>query len=227
MQFLHLSTELIIGFFALLIVTKVLGKTQITQITPFDFISALVLGELVGNAIYDKNIHLWYILYAVTLWGFLVATIEWITQKFRRTRSWLEGEPSIVVYNGKVNEKALKKNRLDLDQLQHLLRDKDVFSFRDVEFAILETNGVVNVLKKSLQQPPTRKDVQAKEEKVVLPVTFISDGEVIWENVLEQNLTKEWLFGQLKVQGVLDVKEVLFAEWTEGESLYLQKKQSL
>lgn len=224
MQFLHLSLELIIGFFALMLVTKALGKTQITQITPFDFISALVLGELVGNAIYDKDIHIWYILYAVLLWGVLVVAIEFITQKFRKTRTWLEGEPSIVIYKGKVNFQALKKNRLDLNQLQHLLRDKDVFSMKDVEYAVLETNGVVNVLKKSLQQNATRKDVQAQEEKVVLPVMFISDGDIIWENIREQNLTKEWLDGQLKVHGIHDIKEVLFAEWTEGEGLYVQKK---
>ncbi|WP_062197639.1 DUF421 domain-containing protein [Massilibacterium senegalense] len=224
MQFLHLSLELIIGFFALMLVTKALGKTQITQITPFDFISALVLGELVGNAIYDKDIHIWYILYAVLLWGVLVASIEFITQKLRKTRTWLEGEPSIVIYKGQVNFQALKKNRLDLNQLQHLLRDKDVFSMKDVEYAVLETNGVVNVLKKSLQQNATRKDVQAQEEKVVLPVMFISDGDIIWENIREQNLTKEWLDGQLKVHGIHNIKEVLFAEWTEGEGLYVQKK---
>lgn len=67
-NFLSLTIELLVGFFALLVLTKVLGKNQITQLTPFDFISALVLGELLGNAIYDKEIGLHYVLYAIVFW---------------------------------------------------------------------------------------------------------------------------------------------------------------
>lgn len=80
----------IFGFFVLLIATKILGKTQISQLTPFDFISAIVLGELVGNTIYDPEIKVWSILYAVLVWVVLIYTIEVITQKFRGTRSFLK-----------------------------------------------------------------------------------------------------------------------------------------
>ncbi len=87
-----LTVELLIGFFALLVVTKLLGKTQITQLTPFDFISALVLGELVGNAIYDKEIHVTYVLYAIFVWTVLISTIEKITQKFKKVQKCFRRE---------------------------------------------------------------------------------------------------------------------------------------
>ena len=74
-----------------MIATKILGKTQISQLTPFDFISAIVLGELVGNSIYDPEIKVWSILYAVLVWVVLIYTIEVITQKLRGTRSFFEG----------------------------------------------------------------------------------------------------------------------------------------
>lgn len=97
------------AFFALLLLSKVLGKNQITQLTPFDFISALVVGELLGNAIYDEDISLRYVLYAIFIWGSLIYTIEMLTQKFRITRGLLEGTPSVVIAKGRIQFKELKK----------------------------------------------------------------------------------------------------------------------
>ena len=86
----QITIELLVGF-VLLIATKILGKTQISQLTPFDFISAIVLGELVGNSIYDPKIKVWSILYSVFVWVILIYTIEVITQKVRGTRRFLKG----------------------------------------------------------------------------------------------------------------------------------------
>ncbi len=220
-NFYHLSMELIIGFFALLLITKLLGKTQITQLTPFDFISALVLGELVGNAIYDKDIKIHYVLYAVTLWGTLIYLVEFLTMRFKKTRGLFEGTPAIIIRNGKIDRLELKKNKLDLNQLLHLLRDKDVFSIREVEFAILEANGTVNVLKKTNYEKPTRKDLQLPPQPVNLPVSFIIDGEVLWDNINEAGFNEAWLINELNLQGVLRPEHVLFAEWLDGEPLFI------
>lgn len=220
-NFFHLTIELLIGFIALLIITKMLGKTQITQITPFDFISALVLGELVGNAIYDKETGVHYVLYAVTLWGTLIYFIEFLTQKFKGTRRILEGKPAIIIKNGIIDRQKLKENKLDINQLQHLLRDKDVFSIREVEFAILEANGSVNVLRKSIYENPTRQDFNIAPQQVYLPVTIIIDGEVLWDNLEEAGFDKTWLTQQLNFHGIAKPEQVLFADWLEGEPLFV------
>lgn len=218
------AIELFVGFIALFIITKVLGKTQITQITAFDFISALILGELVGNAIYDNNVGLGQILFAVFFWGILIYTMEIVTQKFKKTRKVLEGEPSIVIKNGKVQREQLKKNMLDVNQLQQLLRKKDVFSVSDVEFAILETDGSVSVLEKSKSQTPTKKDLNIPGKPVKLPVTLINDGEIIWDNLKSSGVDEIWLMNQVKSQGINKIEDVFYAEWKEGESLYVIKK---
>lgn len=85
----QITIELLLVF-VLLIATKILGKTQISQLTPFDFISAIVLGELVGNTIYDPEVKVWCILYAVLVWTVLIYAIEVITQKYRGTRRFLK-----------------------------------------------------------------------------------------------------------------------------------------
>ncbi|SDC40956.1 DUF421 domain-containing protein [Shouchella lonarensis] len=221
-SYIALTCELIIGFFALLVLTKVLGKNQITQLTPFDFISALVLGELVGNAIYDEDIGLHYVLYAVFIWGMLIYAIEMLTQKFRATRAVLEGSPSVIIAKGRIQFKELKKNKLDLNQLQHLLRERGVFSIQEVEYGILETNGSVNVQRKSAYDIPTNKDLAIHRSDPTLPIPIIMDGEIIEESLTEMNQSKTWLQEILLKRGIATHKAVLYAEWIEGNPLFLQ-----
>ncbi|SFA78236.1 MULTISPECIES: DUF421 domain-containing protein [unclassified Bacillus (in: firmicutes)] len=222
MVFFHIFLELFVGYVALFLLTKILGKTTITQITTFDFISALVLGELVGNALFDENIGVKEILTAIFLWGSLVFATEIITQKFKGTRKLLEGEPSIVIRNGKIDYKVLKKNHLDINQLQHLLRSRDVFTIRECEFAILETDGTVSVLKKPNYSNPTAQDLNLKLDKVTLPVTIILDGELIKDNLQMIHWDEQRLLKEIKKYGAQSMEEVLYAEWLEGEALHVQ-----
>ncbi|SMO91540.1 DUF421 domain-containing protein [Melghirimyces algeriensis] len=105
----HFTIELIIGFVGIFLIVKILGKTQISQITPFFFISALVLGELLGNAVYEKDVGLLNILYALGLWGFMMIIVEKISDRYLKTRKFLEGSPSIIVRNGIPDRKEMKK----------------------------------------------------------------------------------------------------------------------
>ncbi len=220
-EFLHLTLELIIGFFSLLLITRFLGKTQINQITPFEFISGLVLGELLGNALYDKDINIFYILYALFLWGFLMFMVGFITQKYMKTRKFFEGNPSIVVKHGKIDFDVLKKEKIDMNELLSLLRGKDVFSIRQVEYALLEPNGTISVLKKSKYENPTIEDLSLPENSVYLPVTFILDGEIIKDNLKDAGFDETWLITQINSQGVSKAKDVMYADWQEDEGIYV------
>lgn len=214
--------ETLFGFLCLFIITKVLGKSQIRQLTAFDFISALVLGELVGNALFDDEVGVIQIGFAVFLWGFLLYITEWMTQKFKRTRSLLEGRPSLIIHSGKLQREVMRKSKLDVNQLLHLLRSKDVFSIRDVEYAILETDGTVSVLKTSPAQTPTRLDLNLNPEDVRLSMALINDGEIIKDNLREINQDQAWLENELKIQNVSSYKDVFYAEYKRGEVLFVQ-----
>ncbi len=222
MHFGQITFELLLGFAALFVITRILGKTQITQITTFDFISALVLGELVGNAVFDDEIGTSEILYSVFIWGILIYGIEIITQKWNKSRGFLEGRPTIVIKEGKILRESLKKCKLDINQLQHLIRSKGVFSIRELEYAVLETDGTVSVLKKATYENPTKSDLQVNLEKVYIPITLISDGQVIKENLIEAGFNYNWLDEQLKQQNIFRTEEVLYAEWLEGAGLHVQ-----
>src|SRR5699024_11823899 len=220
-EYVQMLTDIVFGFFALFVLTKVLGKTQISRITTFDFISALGLGELVGNALFDEKAGIPEIAFVVFVWGALMYIVELITQKFKGTRYFLEGSPSIVIYNGKLIRDEMKKSKLDSNQLRHLLREKNVFAINEVEYAIMETDGTVSVLKKSEYQTPTRKDMKLADQEVKMSAILINDGELIQDNLKEKNLTEEWVFEQLQEQGYDTVKDVFYAEYTKGEDLYI------
>ncbi|MCQ6274883.1 DUF421 domain-containing protein [Bacillus sp. V3B] len=208
---------------ALFIVVKLLGKNQLSQITPFDFISALVMGELVGSAIFDQKAGILQILFAIAVWGSLIFFTELLTQKFRSMRYLFEGRPVMIINQGKLDWKAMKKNQIDVDQLQELLRFKDVFSLQDVEYAILENNGGVSVLRKSEVDQPTCRDLKIKGEKRTVPLTIISDGEVLANNLKKAGVNEDWLYKQLKIKGVDRPKEISYAEYEPGKDLFIQK----
>ncbi|MFC7321240.1 YetF domain-containing protein [Halobacillus campisalis] len=221
MEYLRIAVESLFGFGALFILTKVLGKTQITQITAFDFIAALVLGELVGNALYDKEVGIAQIGFAVFLWGILIYVTEIITEKLKGTRKFLEGKPSIIIDQGRIQREELKSNKLDINQLQHLLRSKDVFSIQDVHFAVLETDGTISVMKKSQAETVTREDMNLPPQRSSLPRMLVSDGEVLWDNLKELGYDKRWLEAELHTQNYQRVQDVLIAEYTPGEQLFV------
>ncbi|UFU01343.1 DUF421 domain-containing protein [Radiobacillus kanasensis] len=214
--------ETLFGFFALLIITKLLGKTQITQLTAFDFISAMIFGELVGNVLFDDKAGLKEMALAVFLWGGLLYIINWSTQKFKKTRELFEGKPTLIIHQGKISKKSMKKSKLDINQLMHLLRSKGAFSIQEVEYAVLETDGSISILKASNNQPPTRQDLSLPEQKVSIPIILIADGEVLWDNVRESGFDRNWLEKKLKEQKYNSVKDVFFAEFIAGEGLYVQ-----
>lgn len=220
MDFLRVTVEAIVGFAALFVITKILGKTQITQITPFDFISALILGELIGNALYDPEVGLVMILYTVTLWGTLIWSIDIITQKFRRSRALLEGKPSLLIRRGQLQRKIMKENRIDLNQLMHLLREKGVFSIQEVEYAILESNGAISIMKKHLYQTPNYQFFNATPKAVYLPTAVILDGEIVLENLKEIEIDENTLRKEVEKQG-LTIEEVIYAEWHKEQGLYI------
>ncbi|WP_428911714.1 DUF421 domain-containing protein [Niallia sp. Krafla_26] len=222
-HYVSVAIELVSGLVILFLVLKVLGKTQFSQITPFDFISALILGELVGNAIYDHETRLREIIFAALVWGILIYLMGIITLKFKSTRKFLEGEPNIIIHKGKILHDSLKKSKMDINQLLSLIRQQGYFSIQEIEYAILETNGMVSVLPKFEYDTPKASDLNVPVKPVHLPITLILDGKIVHENLQEYGLHHQWLKEQLTAQNIKDPKTVLYAEWTPNQPVFVLK----
>lgn len=213
--------ETVFGIVALFLVTKILGKTQIAQLTAFDFIAAIVLGELVGNALFDKKAGLMDIAYVIVLWTTILYIIEIITQKFKGSRFILEGKPALIIHKGELIYEEMRKNKIDIGELQHLLRVKDVFAIQEVEYAVLETNGDISVVKKAPFQNPTKKDLNVFPEEPQMAITLITDGEVLTDNLDEAGVTRGWLEEEVKRQKYRSIKDIFYAEWLKDTKLFI------
>lgn len=220
-HYLPMFYETLFGFVALFLLTKILGKTQISQLTAFDFIAALVLGELVGNALFDDEAGILDIGFIIILWGALLYTVEMLTQKFSQTRYYLEGKPAMVIYKGEIVYEEMRKNKIDINELQHLLRMKDIFAIQEVEYAILESNGELSVMKKGPFQTPNKKDLNVLPDTPEIATTLISDGEIFHDNLEEIGKDELWLMDELKKQNFMSIKEVFYAEYLSNKNLFV------
>src|SRR5690625_4863703 len=141
------------------------------------------------------------------------------THKYKRSRFLLEAIPALVIHEGKIIYEEMRKNKIDINELQQLLRMKDVFALQEVEYAVLETNGELSVVKKAEYQAPTKKDLNLAPTKPQIAMTVITDGEIVKDNLAEANLTEDWLLEELKRQNYNDVKEVFYAECLKNKKL--------
>lgn len=222
-SFFSIAVELSVGLFALIILTKVMGRASLSESTPFDFISMIVVGDFVSDAIYDPETHIFKVIFAILFWGILIYIIDIVTLKFHQSRGFFESQPALVINKGKIDRNVMKKNRVDMNHLQMLLRDRDIFSFREIEFAILESNGKVSVIRKPEYETTKRGDLDLANRSISVPVTLISDGVIINRNLDRLGKTEQWLISELKKHSIEDPKKVMIAEWRNEDGLFVQK----
>ena len=222
MKVMDLTFELIVGFLLLFLLVKFVGRKIIKQVTPFTFIAGVVLGELLGNALYDHKIGVGYIIYAMCLWGVLLFIVEYIGQKSLWFRGIFEGKPAALIRDGKIDREELKKSKMNLNQLQSMLRQSETFSIREVAFCYLESNGSISILKKPQYQKTTLEDFNIVGKPTYVPVTIIRDGKVLWDEIRDLGFDESWLKRQLLTHNVSDYKDVFIAEWLEGDGIFVQ-----
>lgn len=149
-NFYYITVKLVTAMVGLWLITKLLGKKEISQLTAFDFVSSLMLSEIVGNTLYDKDVTLSELLYALILWAAMSLFLEKLVQFIPGLSKYLNGRADIIINQGKIDFRAMKRNNLDFDQLHTLLREQNIFTVREVAFAVFETNGNISVLKKQM-----------------------------------------------------------------------------
>ncbi|WP_136607984.1 YetF domain-containing protein [Paenibacillus dokdonensis] len=216
-----ISVKLIIGFLGLWVMTRVLGKKEISQLTPFDFISSLMLSELVGNTVYQEDVHIGQLLFSLAIWFILSYVFEKVTQYARKTRGPLEGSPSILIRNGEVDIREMKRNRLDFEQLLMMLRQKDIFSVREVSYAIFETNGSLSVMKNTEYETVQKSDLKLTDDEPGLTYNLLEEGRINEEALKSLGENKIWLMEQLRQNGHTELENIAYVEWQEGRGLFV------
>lgn len=220
---LYITIKLLVGFIILFIIISFVGRKIINQITPFTFIGSIVIGEFLGNAVYEEHVSTLEIIYSISLWGLLLFIVEYLERKFLFFRGIVLGKPSALIKNGVIDREELKKCRMNINQLQSLLRQNETFSVREVAYCYLESNGSLSILKKSQYQKTTIEDLHLPEKTVHVPVTLIRDGKVLKDELKDIGFDETWLKKQLATHNISKYNDVFLAEWLEGDGIFVQK----
>lgn len=218
-----------IAFFVLLLFTRALGKKQMDQVTYFDYITGITLGSIAGSVSVEEHVTLGIGTTAFVTWTILAFLLSFICLKSYKARNFLDGQPDIIIKNGEIMQGTLKKTHLNIDDITMLLREKDVFSISDVQYAILEPHGKLSVLKKEAFKSVTKKDMNISSNALpFLPTDLIIDGSIIRKNLSEVGKDAEWLRNELAKYHLLlsdsDIKKVFYMSIQEDGTTYISLK---
>lgn len=214
------------AFAALLILARLLGKKQLSQLTFFHYATGIAFGSIAAEMAGQSDVPFLDGLVSLIWWAVLTLLASYISIKSPKLRVVLDGEPSIVIKDGVIMEEKMKSLRLHVDDLAMMLREQSIFSVQDVHYAVLETNGQLSVLKKVGQLEATKQDVQAPMPlPKYMPSEIISDGKIVKQNLVELKLTEEWVLKELRKKGVESVEQVFYAQIQTDGSLYTDLKR--
>lgn len=209
----------------LLFMTIFMGKRAIGELPVFDFLIVITLGSVVGADIADPNVQHLPTAAAVVFIAILQRLVASLKISNRKIGKYITFEPTIVIQDGKILRKNLKKIRYSIDNILEALREKNIFDMSEVKTAVVEANGNVSVLKQPLKNTVTLEDINltAKTASIAFPV--IMEGRM-YPGVLQKfNVDEIWLRHQLKVQGVEDVNNVFFASINEKLEIHISLKE--
>lgn len=223
----ELILRICLSFALLFTLTRIMGRKEISQMTFFNFVSAIAIGSITAILTTNQNFSMLNGIIALTGWAGFTLIMGYIDIKSQKARKFTTGIPEIVIKDGKIMEEALRRTRLDNDSLQALLRQKNVFSMKEVDYAIFETSGKLSVMKKENKQPATKSDIHqlTTYSPKIFPTEIISDGELNEANLKKLNLDTNWLNGQLKQAGIKSLSEVFYAEVQPDGTLYFDNKR--
>lgn len=220
---LVVTVRAIISFFTLLILARILGKEQISQLTFFDYIVGITIGSIASEATVDLSSRAWPHFIGIISWSVLAYLMQLISLKWRYAAKIIEGEPVVVIMKGKLMDKVLKKMKFRITDILELLRNQGIFDLNEVDYAILEPNGSLSVLKKPEYLPLTPKDMNIKVKPTGISTELVYDGRVIEQNLRQMNKDRKWLMNQLSKHGVKDISEIFLVTLNDAGSLYVDK----
>ena len=183
----------IILYLVLIAVVRLMGKRQIGQMEPSEFVVTMLVANLASIPMQDGGIPLFSgFVPIVTVLG-LELVLSALSMKSLPLRKILCGKPVILIENGNILQQNLKKTRVTLDELTGHLREKDVLDPRAVQYAILETNGNLSVFPYPKEKPASAKDAGVKVRKQALPITIVSDGKLLQDNLQVAKKDEKWI----------------------------------
>ena len=219
-----LFIRVLIIYFTVLIFLRLMGKRQIGEMQPYEVVITLIIADLATLPMSDTNIPLFNGLLPLAILVMLHYGITFITRKSIFMRKLICGKPVIVISPNGIEYDTLKQLNMNLDDLQEMIRGCNYYSFEQVAYAIIETNGKMSIIPTAENTPLTCGDMNITNDEPLLPSVIISDGKIVENKLQEQNITQVLLDKILKTLKIKKLKEIIVFSIDKNKKVYYQLK---
>jgi len=213
----------IIGIIVFL-VGRFVTKRAVNQLTTYDFVLIWILGAITVSPLLDGKVTFTRMIVPLLTLFFWHTTLSIISLKNRSFSLFFNGKPLLLIDDGKIVRKNLKKQFINIDLLLSELRVKKIFDISEVRYCILEPNGHLSVMKYDSHNPVTPKDMKLMAKPVDIPLVLINDGKLFKENLEKAGVDEPWIQANLKMYSINDIKDVYLATIDNFKKLYVSKK---
>lgn len=202
------------------VLAKILGHKQVAQLDFFDYITGITIGSIAAELATELESP-WKPLIAMVIYGMAAFALTILAHKLPKTRKYINGTPTIIMDNGKIYRKNMKKAKLELSEFMVLCRQEGYFNISDIQTAVFEYNGRMTILPKSEKRPLTPEDINITPDKAEIFTEIIMDGRILHENLKRLGLDLSWLDRELKNQKYNNAKEIYLGICDKSNNLTL------
>lgn len=206
------------AFLSLYVIARLLGKKQIAQLNFVDYVIGISLGSIAAEMAFDVSGYPFYY-YMISMAIFLILDVFFsvIGKKGPFMKRLLNGKPTVIIYEGKLNYNALKKSGMDVNDLLAMMREQGYFDMRQIYYALLEPSGKLSVMPAGDQRPVVAGDLPARITPPQLPNYLVIDGVCSYSGLNELKKSKKWLLDELKLKDEKELKNIILALYDEKQ----------
>lgn len=215
----------LIMYFIIITAIRLMGKRQIGDLQPSDLVVTILISEIAAIPIQDTEIPIIYGILATATLVILEVLTSIIAMKSINFRRIIYGRSAVIIENGTIDQKMLKKLRITVPDLMEVLRNQEVFDINEIAFAILETNGQMSVLLKPQFQTASVSDVNGQCQPTTMPCLIVSDGKLLTKAMEKYNITKEKVNNEIKKQNLKLNDIFLMTVDQDGKTTIVQKEK--
>ncbi|MFB4163779.1 DUF421 domain-containing protein [Alteribacillus sp. JSM 102045] len=215
MEVFTIVLRTLLVYMILLIILRVMGKREIGELSVIDFVVAIMIAELAVVSIENVKIPIFEAFTPIIVLSIIQIVLAYLSLKSPKLRHLIDGKPTVLIKDGKIDEKEMKKQRYNFDDLLMQIRENNVKDVSDVEFAILEPSGELSVFEKQKEED---------EQERSYPIPLVIDGEMQMEQLERAKKDELWLRRELRKAGIDSLKSVSYCVLQENGILYIDLK---
>ena len=225
MDFFNTTYRAFISLITLFLITKLIGKRQVAELSLFDYVIGISIGNFAAEMTINLDSNEINGIVSVIIFGFIAYAVSYLTLKSKKARKFFTGGPTLLIQNGKIIADNMKKVKFDLDDLLEICRCNGYFDINQIEYALMEANGELSFLPKVEYKPVTVGDLDLKIKQDSLVANILMDGKIIESNLEKMGKDVKWLKHELKVKGYKEYDDILLVTLDINDKITIYEKE--